>query len=34
MKEIKIFFKVSIVLKQTDVQWIKEELLRVREEVG
>jgi hypothetical protein len=33
MKEIKISFELSIVLKQTDVHWIEEELLRMREEV-
>jgi hypothetical protein len=33
MKEIKISFEVSIVLKQTDVHWVEEELLRMREEV-
>ncbi len=27
MKEIKISFEVSIVLKQTDVHWVEEELL-------
>ena len=33
MKEMKISFEVSIVLEQTDVHWIEEELLRIREEV-
>lgn len=33
MKEIKISFEVSIAIKQTDVHWIEEELLQVRQEV-
>ena len=33
MKEIKLSFEVSIVLKETDVHWVEEELLRIREEV-
>ena len=33
MKEMKISFEVSIVLERTDVHWVEEELLRVREEV-
>jgi hypothetical protein len=33
-KEIKLSFEVSIVLKQTDVHWVEEELLRMREGVG
>jgi len=32
MKEIKISFEVRIALKQTDVHWVEEELLRAREE--
>jgi hypothetical protein len=32
MKEIRISFEVRIALKQTDVHWIEEELLRLREE--
>ena len=34
LKEIKLSFGVSIVLKQIDVHWVEEELLRMREEVG
>lgn len=33
MEGIKISFEVSIVLKQIDVHWVEEELLRMREEV-
>ena len=33
MKEIKLSFEVSIVLERTDVHWVEEELLRIREEV-
>jgi hypothetical protein len=33
MKEIKISFTISIPLKQTDIHWIEEELLKKREEV-
>jgi hypothetical protein len=33
MKEIKPSFKISIALNQTDIQWIEEELLRIREEI-
>lgn len=33
MKEIKISFTISIPLKQTDIHWIEEELLKQREEV-
>ena len=33
MKEIRLSFQTSIVLKQTDVHWIEEELLRIRERV-
>lgn len=32
MKEIKISFTISIPLKQTDIHWIEEELLKKREE--
>src|SRR5574341_866286 len=32
MKEIKLSFEVSIVLERTDVHWVEEELLRIREE--
>lgn len=32
MKEIKHSFKISISLNQTDIHWIEEELLRIREE--
>jgi hypothetical protein len=33
MKEIKLSFKISISLNQTNIHWIEEELLRIREEV-
>ena len=33
MKEIRLSFEVSIALKQTDVHWVEEELLRIREEL-
>ena len=33
MKEIRISFDVSIALRQRDVHWLEEELLRIREEV-
>ena len=33
MKEIRVSFDVNIALRQTDVHWMEEELLRVREEV-
>ena len=33
MKEIRISFTISIPLKQTDIHWIEEELLKKREEV-
>jgi hypothetical protein len=33
MKEIKVSFKVNIALRQRDVHWIEEELLKVREEI-
>lgn len=33
MKEIKVSFTTSISLKQTDIHWIEEELLKKREEV-
>lgn len=33
MKEIRLSFSVRILPKQTDVHWIEEELLRIREEV-
>ena len=33
MKEVKISFETSITLKQTDIHWIEEELLRIRHEV-
>jgi hypothetical protein len=33
MKEMKISFTISISLKQTDIHWIEEELLKKREEV-
>lgn len=33
MKEIKVSFTISIPLKQTDIHWIEEELLKKREEV-
>ena len=33
MKEIRLFFNLRIALKQTDVHWVEEELLRLREEV-
>jgi len=33
MKEIKLSFEVSIVLKQTYVHWVEKELLRIRVEV-
>jgi RNase P subunit RPR2 len=33
MKEIKPSFKISIALNQTDIHWIEEELLRIREEI-
>ncbi len=32
MKEIGLSFSVRIQLEQTDVHWIEEELLRIREE--
>jgi hypothetical protein len=32
MKEIRVSFEVRIALRQTDVHWVEEELLRVREE--
>jgi len=33
MKEIRISFELRIALKQTDVHWVEEELLRLREAV-
>jgi len=33
MKEIRVSFDVNIALRQRDVHWIEEELLRIREEV-
>ncbi len=33
MKEIRVSFDVSITLRQRDVHWVEEELLRIREEV-
>ena len=33
MKEIKLSFKISIALNQTDIHWIEEKLLRIREEI-
>jgi Zn finger protein HypA/HybF involved in hydrogenase expression len=33
MKEIRVSFDVSIALRQRDVHWVEEELLRIREEV-
>jgi hypothetical protein len=33
MNEIRISFRISILLKQTDIHWIEEELLKKREEV-
>jgi hypothetical protein len=33
MKEVKVSFETSITLRQTDIHWIEEELLRIREEV-
>lgn len=33
MKEIRLSFEITIPLRQTDVHWVEEELLRVREEV-
>jgi len=33
MKKIRISFTISIPLKQTDIHWIEEELLKKREEV-
>jgi len=33
MKEIRLSFELKIALKQTDVHWVEEELLRLREEV-
>jgi hypothetical protein len=33
MKEIKLSFGLRIALKQTDVHWVEEELLRLREEI-
>ncbi len=33
IKEIKISFTISIPLKQTDIHWIEEELLKKRKEV-
>lgn len=33
MKEIRVSFEVNIALRQRDVHWVEEELLRVREEV-
>jgi len=33
MKEIKLSFDLRIALKQTDVHWVEEELLRLREEI-
>jgi hypothetical protein len=33
MKEIEVSFKVNIALRQRDVHWVEEELLRIREEI-
>jgi len=33
MKEIKLSFKLSIVLNQTDIHWVEEELLKMRQEL-
>jgi hypothetical protein len=33
MKEIKLSFKLSIVLNQSDIHWVEEKLLRMREEL-
>ena len=33
MKEIKLSFNINLALKQYDVHWIKQQLLRFREEV-
>lgn len=33
MKEVRLSFNLRIALKQTDVHWVEEELLRLREEV-
>ncbi len=33
MKEIRVSFEVNIALRQRDVHWVEEELLRVREEI-
>jgi len=33
MKEIKLSFKLSIVLNQTDIHFVEEKLLRMREEL-
>mgnify|MGYP001774650706 CR=1 FL=1 len=33
MKEIRLSFDLRIALKQTDIHWVEEELLRLREEV-
>ncbi len=33
MKEIKISFTISIPLKQVDIHWVEDELLKKREEV-
>ncbi len=33
MEEIRLSFELKIALKQADVRWVGEELLRLREEV-
>ena len=33
MKEIKLSFDINLTLKQYDVHWIEQQLLRLREEV-
>jgi hypothetical protein len=33
MEEIKLSFKINIALNQSDINWIEEELLRIREEI-
>jgi RNase P subunit RPR2 len=33
MKDISLSFEVSVALKQTDIHWVEEQLLRIREEI-